>query len=204
MDSIQMIFIHGGSTFQTREDFFSSMKKWEISLDQSSRWSSSNYLEKNLPSQIQIIRPKMPCKENAKYSEWKILFEKFVAELTKPTILVGVSLGGIFLVKWLSENSFSKKLLSVYLIAPPFDNTLPREELVGGFKLGTSFDQIKENSDSVSFLFSSDDTVVPLSHMDKFKKVLPWAKFHVFNTVKGHFSSEEFPEFIELIKEDLN
>ena len=66
----------------------------------------------------------MPLQDNAKYEEWKILFERYIPHLKDNVILMGNSLGGIFLAKYLSENKFPKKILSTYLTCPPFDNTV--------------------------------------------------------------------------------
>ena len=73
----------------------------------------------------------MPLQENAKYNDWKIFFERYIPFLRNNVILIGASLGGIFLAKYLSENKFPKKILSTYLICPPFDNTTLGEDLVG-------------------------------------------------------------------------
>jgi len=43
----------------------------------------------------------MPCIENAKYNEWKIQFEKYLKRTDNDLILIGMSLGGIFLTKYL-------------------------------------------------------------------------------------------------------
>jgi hypothetical protein len=51
----------------------------------------------------------MPNPMNARYNEWKILFKKIVLLLDDNVILIGHSLGAIFLVKYLSENKFPKK-----------------------------------------------------------------------------------------------
>ena len=60
----------------------------------------------------------MPNKGNAVYEEWKMIFEKFALALSPDTIYVGHSLGGIFLAKYISENTLNTGM--VHLISAPF------------------------------------------------------------------------------------
>ena len=145
----------------------------------------------------------MPLQDNAKYEEWKIYFERFFEQLEDNIILIGSSLGGIFLAKYLSENKFPKKILSVYLVAPPFDNSVIGEELVGGFELGEDLSKIIENCSNVKLIFSKDDDYVPVSHAEKYRNKLPDAKIIVYDNKNGHFKIPEFPEIVEMIKKDV-
>ena len=117
--------------------------------------------------------------------------------------MIGSSLGGIFLAKYLSENKLPKKALSVYLVCPPFDNTLPGEDLVGGFKLGNDLSLIEKNSKNLHLLFSKDDATVPVSHAEKYGKKLKNAKIIIYKSKNGHFQISKFPEIIRMIKEDI-
>jgi len=145
----------------------------------------------------------MPLQDNSKYDEWKIWFERHIPLINDNVILIGNSLGGIFLAKYLSENKFSKKLLSVYLVCPPFDDTLIGEDLVGGFELQDDLSMIEENCSNVNLLFSKDDDVVPVSHADKYKNKLKNANIVIYDDKNGHFKVEEFPEIVEMIRNDL-
>ena len=160
-------------------------------------------MTKKLGSKFDIIKPRMPLSWNAKYEDWKIYFEKYIPYLKNNIILIGNSLGGIFLAKYLSENKFPKKILSLYLICPPYDNSLPGEDLVGGFKLPTNLSRLDNCSKNVNLLFSQDDEIVPVSHTEKYRKKLKKANIIIFNGKNGHFFISEFPEIVEMIKGDL-
>ena len=141
----QIFYIHGGRTLKNKKDYIHFLKTRKVSIEKKSRWNGE-YLDKKLSKKFYIIRPRMPLSENAKYKEWKIYFERFFPYLKNNIILIGESLGGIFLAKYLSENKFPKRILSTYLVCPPFDNTIPGEDLVGGFGLKKNLSLIEKNS----------------------------------------------------------
>lgn len=200
---MQVLYIHGGTTFKNHNDYLLYLKNKEISLEGYVSWSDE-YLEKSLGESFQVYRPRMPLKENAKYEEWKIMFEKYLELLEDGCILIGASLGGIFLAKYLSENKVSKRLKSVFLVCPPFDNTLPGEDLVGGFELGENLSLLDECAENVRLLFSKTDNVVPQAHAKKYQQKLQKAKIILYEDKKGHFCISEFPEIVELIQADCS
>jgi len=199
---IQIFMIHGGTTFKSKKDYLHFLKTRKVSIEEKISWTDE-FLKKNLGKKFEIIKPKMPLKENAKYEEWKIYFERFFPQLRNNIILIGGSLGGIFLAKYLSENKFPKKILSTYLICPPYDNSLPGEDLVGGFNLKTDLSLLEKNSKNLYLMFSKDDDVVPPAHAEKFKKKLKNANFIIFESKNGHFKISEFPEIVKMIKVDV-
>jgi predicted alpha/beta hydrolase family esterase len=145
----------------------------------------------------------MPLKENAKYKHWKIYFERYFPYLKNNIILIGNSLGGIFLAKYLSEHKFPKKILAIYLVCPPFDNTLSSEDLAGGFTIKSNLSLIEKNCKNIYLMFSEDDDVVPVSHAEKYRKKLKKAKIFIYKNKNGHFQVAEFPEIIRMIKHKL-
>ncbi|PIP24234.1 MAG: hypothetical protein COX35_01800 [Candidatus Nealsonbacteria bacterium CG23_combo_of_CG06-09_8_20_14_all_37_18] len=168
---IQVLLVHGGMTFKNEKDYLHYLKTKEITTKKKVSWTG-DYLEKSLGKNFEIISPRMPLQDFAKYKDWKIFFERYLSliDIENKYILIGSSLGGIFLAKYLSENKLRKKALSVYLVCPPFDNTLSGEDLVSGFTLGNNLSLIEENCKNLHLLFSKDDDVVPVSHADKYKQ----------------------------------
>jgi len=112
-------------------------------------------------------------------------------------ILIGSSLGGIFLARYLSENKFPKKILSTYLICPLFDNSLEGGDLVGGFKLKPDLSLLEKQSKNLYLMFSKDDDIVPISHAEKYRKKLKNANIIIFGSKNGHFKISEFPEIVK-------
>ena len=201
-NKIQIFIIHGGMTFRNKEDYLHFLHTREISIQEKIYWTNE-FLKKNLGEDFEIIRPRMPLQDNAKYEEWKIHFERFFPYFRDNIILIGSSLGGIFLAKHLSENPFPKKILSAYLICPPYDHTLNGERLAGGFKLKYNLSLLDKSCKNLYMMFSKDDEVVPVSHAEKFRKKLKNAKFIIYESKNGHFKISEFPEIVELIKTDV-
>jgi len=201
MKKTQILMIHGGMTFKNKKDYLSYLQNRPISLKKKIYWSEE-YLDKALGNKFEIIRPRMPLQDNAKYSDWKAWFERYVSLLGKDFILIGSSLGGIFLAKYLSENILSQKARVVYFIGPPYDNTLVGEDLVGGFRLKSDLSLISKNTNKLSLMFSADDDVVPVFHAEKYREKLNDAQIIIYKSKNGHFKISKFPEIVKMIKEN--
>ena len=200
----QILYVHGAMTFKNRKDYIHYLKTRDISTKKKRRWHQEDF-DKQLGRYVDIIRPRMPLSENAKYADWKIHFERHIPHLRNGVILIGGSLGGIFLAKYLSEHRFPKKIGSVYLVCPPFDNSdsLPGEDTVGGFTLKKDLSFLEKNARKLTLLFSKNDVIVPPIHAEKYARKLKHANIIIYKHIKGHFQIEKFPEIVRMIKEDL-
>jgi hypothetical protein len=201
MNKKQIFIIHGGKTFSKRKDYLENLKEKHVSLEKRERWREE-YLDQELGSKFQIIRPRMPCKKNAHYEEWKIYFERFISLLRDDIIFIGYSLGGVFLAKYLSENKFPKKIKGLYLVAAPFDDSIEEEELCNGFELRDNLSLIEENCSNIKLFFSEDDNIVPISHAQKYKDKISKAEIIICKNKNGHFQVSEFPELVRHIKDE--
>ncbi len=197
----QVFFIHGGMTFKSKGDYITFLKTREISLEKRVSWSGG-YLETALGKNFEVIQPRMPLADNAQYEAWKIHFERHIPYMRDGLILIGSSLGGIFLARYLSENTFPKNILSTYLVCPPFDDSLSDEDLAGGFKLKSNLSLLEENAHNLYLLFSQDDDVVPIAHAEKYRSKLPHAKIIIYKSKNGHFKISKFPEIVKMILKD--
>ena len=202
MGKTQVVLIHGGMTFKNRKDYVHFLKTRKISIKEKVRWYGA-YLKKQLGKNFEIIRPRMPLQDNAQYEDWKIHFKRYFPLLKDNVILVGSSLGGIFLAKYLSEQKFPKKILATYLICPPFDNSLPGEDLVGGFRLRANLSSLEKNAKKLTLLFAKKDKVVSVAHAKKYAHKLKNPNIVIFPHIKGHFEIAKFPEIVKMIKADV-
>lgn len=194
----QVILIHGGTAFDSYKDYLSFLKNLKIDLDRYRKigWSSS--LQEKLGNRFDVLLPKMPNPINAKYTEWKILFKKISKLLEENIILIGHSLGAIFLAKYLSENKFPKKILATLLISTPYDNE-GMEEPLGDFVLPKSLNKLNKQGGRIFLYHSKDDLIVPYIHLEKYKKALPNVIIREFKK-RGHFNQVKFPELVKDIK----
>jgi len=192
----QIIVIHGGDLYETQENFLDTLKNWEVTKElflPKSDWKS--HLQKDLGDEYEILSPRMPNKQNAKYNEWKIWFEKMLPFITDSVILVGHSMGGLFLAKYLSENKFPKKISAFFLVAPPYRDT----DDIANFPIVTDLQKVWEQCQNIHIFQSEDDPLVPMSEAEEYQKTWPGAKMHIF-TDRGHFNQENFPELVDEIK----
>jgi predicted alpha/beta hydrolase family esterase len=195
----QVVFIHGGEDFPTYEKYLESLKNYPVTIDEflpKKRWK--NNLQQDLGDDFQVFAPQMPNKENAKYIEWKIWFEKMFPFLDDDVVLVGYSLGGIFLPMYLSENKFPKKIKAIVLVSPPYDSE-GLEPPLADFQLKDPLSNMSDQCENIFIVHGTDDPVVPYKHAQKYLNDLPMAELI---TIEGgdHFSQPEFPELVELIK----
>lgn len=128
----QIILIDGGNSFNNDLEAL----KWLIDCNwdvTEKKPSWKKWLSEGLSDNFETIRVDMPNTMNAKYGEWKVWFEKYFPHIqgieklssTKTTmeriaekkehekdlkklVLVGHSLGAIFLMKYLSESGFPR------------------------------------------------------------------------------------------------
>jgi len=194
----QIILIHGGNTFETYREYMSSLKSLKIDLDRYRKVGWKDSLRKELGNRFDILLPKMPNPMNAQYDEWKILFKKIALQLDNNVILIGHSLGGVFLAKYLSENKFPKKILATILIAPPYDEK-DIEEPLCDFVILNNLKKLEKQGGKIFIYHSKDDTVVPYVDLGKYQKALPSVIAKIFKD-RDHFNQPEFPELVREIK----
>ena len=194
----QVVFIHGGETFDTYESYVEALRTWKYdpSWEIQRRWKHT--LRERLGDDWQVFTPTMPSKYNAKYLEWLIWFEKILPHLKEGVILIGHSLGGIFLAKYMNENELPVQVHATFLVAAPFDAT-DTDFSLADFTLSGSLANLESRAGTLYLYHSEDDDVVPFSALEKYKEHLPKALVRVL-TDRGHVLQEEFPELIEDVR----
>jgi pimeloyl-ACP methyl ester carboxylesterase len=198
MHKPQIIFIHGGDSFDDDEDFFASLREREYDpyAPEVGKWK--NWIKESVTETHDFIAPQMPNALNARYEAWVIWFEKLVPYLRPDVTLIGYSLGGGFLLRYLTENSLPVSIKQLHLVASVIDE---RDcEGVGGFKIDlATWSGFKNDIASIHLWHSSDDPLVPIHHSERFVATCPHARFYTFND-RNHFFQPEFPELLATIK----
>ncbi len=196
---IPVIVIHGGSAYDTYEQYLTDLRRddFDPERDLTKDWKTE--LGKVLGRRYRVINPCMPNAENAKYLEWAIWFKKCQPYFADGMILVGHSLGSIFLAKYLAENRLPKKVAAVCLVSSPWSDASHKKPL-GDFLLPAKFDRLAAYGSRLHFFHSEDDPIVNFASLGHYANALPDAILHIYKN-RGHFISPSFPEIVKLIKQ---
>lgn len=202
----QVFFIHGGDAFSNREDFLQYLKQVPIrNLPEQNEASKAEFWSRSLAEDLgddyEVFTPSMPNKQNASYDEWSIWFERHFEYFRDDVILVGWSLGGMFLAKYLSNNPFPHKIKTLHLLAAPCGEQVdPEGNDCGSFQFAKEeLANLTAKIDTIEIWHSTDDFVVPYQQALEYKKHLNKANLHTFDD-KNHFLVAQFPELLDNIK----
>lgn len=155
------------------------------------------HLRKALGEEYEIHFPKMPDPENPHYKLWSKKLKKELSSMTGEKILVGHSLGGSILLKYLSEEEPTKKVAGLFVVAAPFWGKEDWD--VEEYKLQENFSSHLEGVEKVYLYHSKDDEVVPVAHLAYYTKELPYSTPRQV-TNRGHLFGKGLPELVEDIK----
>jgi len=198
----QIIFIHWWMCHPDNDSFCKAIETRDYNPFEEKN-KRKDWLKEQLKSEYEIIQPNMPNKNMASYKARKIRFEKIFPYLNgEDLIVIGQSLWAMFLIKYLWENIFPKKIKQLHLISSVFDESDMSEEEKYAWDFTYNPEIIPHIQPQVEQIFlyhSTDDDIVPYSHTEKIKAYLPKAKL-ITLTDKGHlFGVSEFPELLENI-----
>ena len=196
----QVVFVHGWESKENYRDFndYLDKFKYESFKIKAKKWKET--LKEDLWEDFEVFIPLMPNKDFADYDHWKIMFKKVIPFLKDDVILVGHSLWGTFLTKYLNENNFSLKIKKIFLISWAFKDS--ENEVLWNFNFDKTLEWFKKYEEKIIFYHSRDDLVVPFSDLEDFKKVLANSEYKIFE-YRFHFIDETFPELIVDIKENI-
>ena len=140
-------------------------------------------LERALGGQYEVHFPRMPDEADPSVKSWKGKISAELSRLRGKVLLVGHSIGGSILLKYLSEEDVKKPIAGLFLLAAPswdedrwnFDDLkLPHD--------------IAETLASIPRIFlyhSRDDVVVPFAHLALHGARLPQATIRAVDG-RGH------------------
>lgn len=192
MAKSNIIIIHGGNSYnddQEYEKFLSSKDIWYRSGNNTSDWKQN--FTNFFINITDIKQPIMPSKDNAKFEQWKIVFEKLLTEINEDTILIGHSLGGAFLAVYFSQYAHLKsiKVKQIHLVAPDFKE--------GNFVFNPEekfLDNIKKSTKELHLWQSDDDPALAYTNGLEYRKYEEvFTQMHIFTNL-GHFNSSSFTQ----------
>jgi len=198
----QLVIIHGGDFFDTRAEYVADMAKAKpdrdaFLFDDARGWKDALASEFSTKG-CEVFMPTMPNKYDAKYSEWKLWFEKMLPFLADGVAFIGHSLGGIFLARYLSENQIGLRVSALFLVAAPYFPKGGKSANKAGFVVG-DLSRLGAQVDKVFVMHSKDDPVVPFAHAERYCRALPHSVFMPFDG-RHHFIGERFAEVGKLLR----
>jgi len=201
-DKQQVFYIHGGASYENYDNFLNDLKTEGIrdlpSAEPYKKWTGT--LAADLGDEYEVFMPTMPNKQNAKYEEWKIWFERHFEYLRDDVTMIGCSLGAMFLARYFIEGQTPFRVRALILMACPLRETGFKDEDCGSFRFETSdIKALSGKAEKITIMHSKDDFLVPYHHAEIFKQELPQAELVTFED-KNHFLVEELPELVEMIK----
>lgn len=194
----QILLIGGGNAFEKHEDYLKYLETRHVSLDHfRANMNWKNGLQTLLGNEFDVLIPQMPNNQNARYSEWKIWFERILLLLDGEIIFIGHSMGGLFLMKYLSENTCLVKIRATFLLAAPFVSK--GEYPLADFYTDSQLIGVENQAGHIFIYHSTDDPTVPTLCAERYKKALPGAHLCILEGC-GHLNQKDFPEIIEAIR----
>lgn len=156
------------------------------------------YLERELGSAFQVIAPNMPDPEDPQYPAWKEKLTEELVHLEDGAVLVGHSIGGAALLKFLSEEELGKSFEKVITIAAPFWGIDAEWELES-FTLPEDFVSRASLLPDAVLFHSIGDEIVPFKHLEKYMENLPGATVRQLPG-NDHAFQDGLPEAAEEIR----
>ena len=157
-------------------------------------------LRSALGSAYEVHYPKMLYESEPDYQNWKTRIGKELVGLESGVVLVGHSLGGAFLLKYLSDEKVEKAIAGIFLIATPYWGGDGWQ--YAGYEsvaLPENFPSKLPSGTSIFFYHSRDDEVAPFAHLSLYARKLPQATIHAFDE-RGHQLKNDLSEVAADIK----
>ena len=152
------------------------------------------FLQDSLKGKYDINYPRMPDEDNPNYETYKAKINEELKKIQSKVVLVGHSLGGCFLLKYLSENKIDNDIAGMFFIATPFWGTGGWQ--YKGFTIDHDFASKLPAKPPVFFYHSTDDETVPFSHLALYAKKLPHAKIRKI-AGRGHQLKNDLSEVVQ-------
>ncbi|WP_119067731.1 alpha/beta fold hydrolase [Aggregatilinea lenta] len=163
----QVLFIQGGGSGAHQEDA-----------------ALVGSLRRELGTSYDVLYPQMPHEDSPDYQAWKLQIRKELEGLQGEIILIGHSVGGYILLKYLSkEKQPDTSIVGLCIIAAPYPSGDENWEFEG-FALPKDFGAKLPANAEIFLYHSHDDQIVPFAHVLLYANAL--SKATVRETNGGH------------------
>ena len=154
------------------------------------------YLQEQLGSDYQVLAPDMPDPNHPRYLAWRNQIAQELDKLDADVLLIGHSLGGSMLLKYLAEGTYQKPIAGMFLVAVPYWGKQDWElEYAAPDDFASHLPPIRH-----LFLYHSrSDEEVPFASLLRYQEQLPQATVRVLDG-KQHSFTEGLPLLAQDIK----
>ena len=155
------------------------------------------FLTGSFAGDYEVKHPLMPTPSAPSYASWGAEFGSQFNTLDDGAILIGHSLGGSVILKYLSEHKILKSIAGVFIAASPYWGA-DKDWQVPEYNLRDNFTSHLPAS-RYFFYQSRDDEVVAQSHFEKYAREMPQATARLVDA-GGHQLKKGLPELVEDVK----
>ncbi|MEC5398813.1 alpha/beta fold hydrolase [Uliginosibacterium sp. H1] len=132
------------------------------------------HLRRELGPGYTLTCPRMPVPDEPSCERWKQKLEKLLPARRSPRILIGHSLGGSMLLKYLSETQRTVGADALFVVAAPFWGSPGWQ--IEEFVLRDDFSHFLPDALPIHLYQSQDDEVVPVDHLSRYARAIPRAR----------------------------
>ena len=125
------------------------------------------YMKERLGSTHEISAPDMPIPNNPRYVDWKEVLDLYLKSMDE-VILIGHSMGGSTLLKYLSEEKVETDIKALFIVAAPVWG-LDEDWQKADFHLGQGFEENLGRIRHIALFHSKKDGIVPKKHFDYYQ-----------------------------------
>jgi predicted alpha/beta hydrolase family esterase len=156
-------------------------------------WLKQELEDRDIKTEV----PLMPTPWDAKYEEFKEVFENY--KVDENTVLIGHSCGTAFLVRWLSESK--QKVHKLILVAPWKIALTEKKRAFYNFPIDKD---LKNRVDQIVLFTSNDEEENGKKSLEMYHDVLDGELIELENHghfVESHMGTNKFPELLEKVLE---
>ena len=153
-----------------------------------------NFLKEEVGNEFEFINPEMPSPEFPQYKCWEPILKETIDKARDGVLLIGHSLGGSVLLKYLSENPCQINIEGLFLVAAPFWGA--KDWKVEEFQLKDEFANNLPYIPHIHIYHSHEDAVVPFHHALNYANHLPNVELKRYED-RGHFFEDGILELVE-------
>lgn len=155
-------------------------------------------LQEALGDGYHVSYPMLPDPEYPVYELWKEKIGRVMADADDGVVLVGHSLGGSVILKFLSEERCETLIGGLCIVAAPYWG-MPGWQ-VEEYTLPDDFAVKLPRIPRIFLYHSRNDEVVPFEHVQHYGEDLRWATIRAFGN-RGHLFSGGLPEMVRDIQQ---